>query len=100
MQIDKETARILSCDISIRPIDAAGISELLPHVRQVQRGLDSITISLDVAGSELLNSFVEAERLCCSGLTWSLQEDDELIHLRIAGTSDQLDTIVSWFDVK
>jgi hypothetical protein len=100
MEIDKETARILSCDMSIRPPDAAGISELVPYVRRVQRELETVTIFFDASVGEALNSFVEAERLCCGGLNWLLQRDEKLIQLRIAGNEEQLATIESWLDVK
>jgi len=100
MEIDENTARILSCDLSIRPRSAAGILDVMPHVREVRRELDAVVISLDVSGEEPLNSFVEAERLCCASLTWLLQRDEKLIQLRIAGNEDQLASIESWFDVK
>lgn len=100
MEIDKETASILSCDISIRPPDAAGISELMPYVRKVQRELDNVTISFDASAGEALSSFVDAERLCCASLTWLLKEEYELVNLQIVGSEEQLLTVERWFDVK
>lgn len=100
MEINEETARILSCDISVRPRNSAGISELLPYVRAIHRDGQSLTVTFDASGGDAVNSFVDAERQCCTGLTWNLNSDDACLDLRINGTEDQLAVIENWFETE
>jgi hypothetical protein len=97
MELNDETIRALSCEISARPSGAPGISELLPYVRTIRAEPGSVNLSFDVSGKSTVESFVAAEQLCCSGLLWSLDEDEHGVRLRIAGTPEQVVVIERLF---
>jgi hypothetical protein len=97
MELNDETIRALSCEISARPSGAPGIAELLPYVRTIEAEPGSVNLSFDVSGKSIVESFVTAEQLCCSGLNWSLEEDEHVVRLRIAGTQGQVVVIERMF---
>jgi hypothetical protein len=97
MNISDELAQKLSCDISSRPGDAAGISELQEHVSSVKRDDDGVTVSFHPCAENFVNSFVEAERLCCTTLSWTVRRDEHFVYLGVTGTKDQLEIVEHWF---
>lgn len=98
MELDDESLHTLSCDISIRPRNAAGIVELLPFVRTARSDADKVIVHFDQAGEGSVNSFVNAERLCCAGLTWELTTVENGLQLTVAGTTEQVSIIKQWFN--
>jgi len=84
-----EEAEILSCNIQIRPCNSASIKQLIPFVKsnEIQENTVSVTFPKDVR--EELQSFVAAERLCCSSLVWDILDDDENIVLKVGGNEEQ-----------
>lgn len=97
MDLSDDAIAILSCDISVRPRDAAGIAELLPYVRDLRTDAESVNLSFDLSGQKIAESFVTAEQLCCTGLTWTLEQEEHSLLLRIKGTPAQVLLIEKWF---
>jgi hypothetical protein len=100
MQLNEKTLETLSCDIAVRPSNAAGISEIMPFLLRVQTAEDAVIIDFDVAGKEAVASFVAAEQKCCTTLLWTLSNHDHILQLRIGGTQEQLSIIELWFTDK
>ncbi len=97
MDLDDNSLKILACDISIRPGNAAGIADVLPYVRSKKVECNTVVIDFEEAGKSVVESFLEAERLCCTGLTWELSNANSRLRLRIAGTIEQITVIEQWF---
>ncbi len=97
MDLDKNTLTVLACDISVRPAANAGIDDLLNHVLSVRMTSNKLTVEFDIAGTAALLSFVEAERMCCTTLTWNIVESAASVQLNVEGTPDQLGVINLWF---
>jgi hypothetical protein len=97
LELDEQSLHVLSCDIEVRPRDAAGIEELLPYLRKIETVNGDVLVYFEMAGAAALESFVDAERLCCTGLTWKLGSTDDLLQLIVGGTPDQTALIKQWF---
>lgn len=98
MELDDETLHALACDISIRPRNAAGIAELLPLLRSARTDNNKVIVLFDEAGKAALESFVSAERLCCTGLTWDLATIGSCVQLTVVGNIEQISIIKKWFE--
>lgn len=98
MDLDEKTLSVLACNISVRPRNAAGIAELIPFVDSVQNLGNRLAIDFETAGLSAVESFVNAERLCCTGLTWDLVPGINGVQLTITGTIEQVSMIKTWFD--
>jgi hypothetical protein len=85
------TIELLACDIANRP-EAPGSDELRPHVIAVVRESESIVIKYRTEAMPLFAKFAAAERVCCSGLRWDL-EDEGGPQLRISASPAQLDAL-------
>jgi hypothetical protein len=97
MNLNEETLRALSCDITIRPRSAPGIDALMPFVRKLRTQDDAVIVSFDQASKTTLQGFVEAERLCCTSLSWKIVEVTDAPELQIQGTPEQVSVIRQWF---
>ena len=89
-----EIIEVLDCDLGARPQTAPGIDALLPYVRGATRMSDAVLIEFDDRAAQILEAFVEAERLCCAGIGWEIDRTSGLL-LRISATDVQLTTIES-----
>lgn len=98
MELDDKSLKVLSCNISIRPSDAAGIAELVPFVQIVKNDGAKVIVHFDLAGESVVESFVRAERLCCTGMTWDLVACESQLQLTVTGTTEQVSIIKKWFD--
>lgn len=98
MELDDKSLHILSCDISIRQRNAAGIEDLLPFVCTAKTVGDSVTVLFDETGRVAVQSFVDAERLCCTGLSWELLPIGNQLQLTVKGTTEQVSIISGWFE--
>jgi hypothetical protein len=98
MELDDKSLHVLSCDIAIRPSAAAGIAELVPFVRIAKNDGAKVIVHFDIAGKDVVESFVRAERLCCTGLTWELVASETLLQLTVTGTTEQVSIVNKWFD--
>lgn len=99
MELDEESLHVLSCDISSRPRNAAGITELLPFVRAVETDGDRVIVDFASDGRAALDSFVSAERICCTGLSWELAQMESHLRLIVTGTAAQVSVIKKWFEL-
>jgi hypothetical protein len=97
MELDQHTIQTLSCDISVRPKDAAGIAEMCPFVKSTELINDQLAIIFDVAVNKAIESFVAAEKTCCTSLEWNITTVAGQIKLTIGGTPEQLTVVQSWF---
>jgi hypothetical protein len=88
-----ELLAVLACDISARPA-APGVADLAPYVRSARRTAADLILGLDPAGVEVARSFVAAECVCCSAITWELVEAPAP-SLRITATGVQTDALES-----
>lgn len=98
MELEDNEIEILACDIAIRPRDAAGYADLLPYVREMKLDGGRLTVAIEASGKQAVESFVNAERQCCTGLTWQIEDARALIHLIVGGKANQLQVVKSWFD--
>jgi hypothetical protein len=89
-----EIIEILDCDLGARPQAAPGIDALLPHVLRASRAPGALLVEFDERAAQMLEAFVEAERLCCAGIGWEIDRTSGLC-LRISATDAQLTTIES-----
>jgi hypothetical protein len=98
MNLSEETLRALSCDITIRPGSAPGVDALMPFVRELKTQDGVFVVNFDKASKTSVQAFVEAERLCCTSLSWKIKEEDDTVELQIQGTPEQVSIIRQWFD--
>ncbi|PZM77149.1 MAG: hypothetical protein DKT66_28330 [Candidatus Melainabacteria bacterium] len=98
MVLSVEEAAILFCNIQIRPRNSASIKQLIPFVKsnEIQENTVSVTFPKNVR--EELQSFVAAERLCCSSLVWDILDEDKNIVLKVAGNKEQAAVVFAWFE--
>lgn len=89
-----EIIEVLDCDLGARPQADPGIDALLPYVRGATRMSDAILVEFDERAVQMLEAFVEAERLCCAGIGWEIDRTSGL-GLRISATDAQLTAIES-----
>jgi len=87
-----EIIEILDCDLGVRPKAAPGIDALLPHVLRASRAPGALLVEFDLQVEPMLAAFVEAERLCCTGIGWEI-ERDTAVRLRITAADTQIDAI-------
>jgi hypothetical protein len=98
MDLDEKSLEVLSCNLVIRPRNAAGIQEILPFVSKVELDENKVIVDFDAAGKASIESFVSAERLCCTGITWDLRCIGNELRLHVSGTSQQVTIIKQWFE--
>jgi hypothetical protein len=98
LELDEQSLHVLSCDILVRPRDAAGIEELLPYLRKIEEVDNTVRVHFDIAGAAAVQSFVDAESLCCTDLTWTVVRSADLVQLKVSGTPDQRKIVKQWFD--
>jgi hypothetical protein len=79
----------MSCEIALRPAGAPHFADLAPALRGVRRDGDQLVVTYDEGARAQLEKVVAAERLCCAGIGWSL--DDAGATLRVSATPEQLD---------
>lgn len=94
----------LSCEIGARPTAAPHFGDVAPALRGVKREEGALLVDYDAQVADTLAAVVEAERLCCPDLGWSVErpagtagEAGTLVRLRIEGTADQLDALDAAF---
>jgi hypothetical protein len=97
MELDEQSRSVLSCDISMRPETAAGLPEIMRHLIASQRTASAFILDFTANGKADVQSFVDAERQCCTELAWKLADFGGMLRLEIGGTADQLDVVELWF---
>ena len=90
-----ELLDVATCDIGSGSA-GPGLDELRPHLVGVSRLPAAIVYEFLPGASIVLREFVDAERVCCSGLTWDVLTDGPL-RLRIGATEPELDALVKMF---
>jgi hypothetical protein len=95
----EDIIEILNCDLGARPKTAPGTDSLLPHVRGVARTAGALLVEFDEQVAQTLEAFVEAERLCCAGIGWEIEQEPSL-RLRITANELQLRAIESLWNCK
>jgi hypothetical protein len=86
----------LVCEPASRPQGAPTIGEIVPAVRSAHRDERQLTVAFDRSAADLIGAVVEAERRCCSTITWELETAPEPV-LRITATPGQLDVLEAIF---
>ena len=86
----------LVCEPASRPQGAPTIGDILPAVRSAQRDERQLTVTFDRSAIDLVGAVVEAERRCCSTITWELETAEEPV-LRIKAVPGQLDVLEAIF---
>jgi hypothetical protein len=90
MKPTEEMLEVLACEIGKRPKDAPTSDEVFALVTSMERGPGALDLAFAPGSSASLAAFVEAERLCCAGIGWELEQAPEP-RLRITATTEQLD---------
>lgn len=86
----------LMCEVGLRPTGAPTIDQIVGSVTSLTRDADGLVIDFDPAAAQLVEAVVEAERLCCSTIGWSLKTESGL-QLRITAGPLQLDALEATF---
>ena len=86
----------LVCEPGSRPPGAPTIGDIVPAVRSAHRDAAHLTVTFDRTALLLVSAVVEAERLCCSTITWDLSAAQETT-LRIIALPGQLDVLEAIF---
>ena len=81
----------LSCQIGKRPAGAPHFADLAPALREVRREGGQLVVTYAESARAVLAEVVAAERLCCAGIGWHLE--DEAATLRISAEPAQLDVL-------
>jgi hypothetical protein len=90
MSLNQDTLDVLACEIAKRPKDAPTDHEVFGAVRRMTRMGDTLELSFDPEAAPTVVAFAEAERLCCAGIGWDVEDGPETV-LRITATPAQLD---------
>ena len=85
--------RRLSLDLTGLP---PTIEEIVGSVTSLHREADSLVVGFDPAAAETVQAVVEAERQCCSTISWQL-EAEHGTRLRITALPLQLETLEAMF---
>ena len=103
---DPALLNTLSCEIGVRPAAAPHFGDVAPALRGVKREDGALLVDYDAKVADTLAAVVEAERLCCAELGWSVErpartggDAGTLVRLRVEGTADQLDALTAAFAV-
>jgi hypothetical protein len=94
--LQPEILDTLVCEAGSRPRGAPTIGEIVPAVRSAHRDERQLTVTFDRTATSLVSAVVEAERLCCSTITWDLATVQEPT-LRIIALPGQLDVLEAIF---
>jgi len=86
----EDLLEVVGCEIGKRPAQAPTLDDLGPHMLDVQRDSDSITMRFAPEALAALKAFVEAERQCCAGTGWTVSEGPD-VALRIEAEPAQLE---------
>ena len=95
-QLQPEILDTLVCEPNSRPKGAPTIDEIVPAVRSASRDERQLTVTFDRSASSLVSAVVDAERRCCSTITWQLDTTTEPV-LQITATPGQLDVLEAIF---
>ncbi len=87
-----DVLEILACEIGARPAGAPSPMDLVPFARALHREGAQLFITFDPAAAATVAAFAEAERRCCAGIGWEVEQGAET-GLRITATPAQLDVI-------
>jgi hypothetical protein len=97
MELEKRTLEILSCDIAVRPRTAAGIDDVCRHLVSVHSEAGKLIAHFRVSGKSDVQSFANAEQLCCTSLSWNVSKPDDDVILTVQGSEKQLAEVLAWF---
>lgn len=86
----------LVCELDRRPESAPTISDILPRVTAVRRDANRLVVTFDPSAAALVSAVVDAERQCCSTISWDL-ETNQAVRLHISGTAPQLAVLAEMF---
>ena len=95
-QLTPEVVDALVCELEKRPTDAPTIEEIVGSVTSLRRDGDSLVVEFDPSAVETVRSVVEAERQCCSTISWQL-EPEQGTRLKITALPLQLETLEAMF---
>lgn len=95
-QLTPEVVDALVCELGKRPTGAPTIGDIVGSVTSLHRAANSLVVELDPAAAEKVQAVVEAERQCCSTISWQL-EREQGIRLRITALPLQLETLEAMF---
>lgn len=91
----EDVLQVIGCELDQRP-PAPGIDDLAPLVTQMQRWPGQLAIQFRPGSLATVQAFAEAERRCCSGIGWQVEEGPPLT-LRITTSEAALEALVSMF---
>lgn len=86
-----ELIEVLACEFDARPRGAPSFDDLAPHIIAVRRDARAVTIDYAPEAHDGMTQLVAAERLCCPGIGWRLDETASRLH--ITATPAQLDAL-------
>ncbi len=88
----------LACEIGVRPAEAPHFQHVEHAVLATHREQDSLLVDYSAEVAPTLERIVEAERLCCAEIGWSLDPaSDGKARLRITAAPEQLDALEELF---
>ena len=95
-QLTPEGVDALVCELGKRPTGAPTIEEIVGSVTSLHRDGDCLMVEFDPEAAEKVRAVVEAERQCCSTISWQFEREQGM-KLRITALPLQLETLEAMF---
>lgn len=86
---DQQALDTLACELDQRPAGAPSFDDLAPALRGVERLDRALALSFDPAASDDVEALAAAERLCCAGIGFAVEQQPAL-RLIITAAPEQL----------
>lgn len=88
----------LACEVNVRSEEAPHFQHVEHAVRGTRREEGALLVEYAAEVAPTLERVVEAEKLCCAEIGWSLEPPSgDHVCLRITATPEQLDTLEELF---
>ena len=100
-EADRDVLDVLACEFELRPVGAPDIDAVAKTILNVARdGERKLAVSFDPAAERELTAFVEAERHCCSTLSWTVEKGGGTLRLIVGAQPQQIDVLEAMFSAR
>jgi hypothetical protein len=89
---DRDLLEVIGCDITLRP-EAPGIHDFAAlGATWRERSGETIRVGFPLSAAADLQAFVEAERVCCAGISWDVVVERQAV-LVVTGSMAAMEAI-------